>query len=825
MGVVYAAYDPELDRKIAIKLVRAALGNQGRERLLREAQAMARLSHPNVIAVHDVGTVDDEVFIAMELVDGAPLSTVLKEQRPGLEEVLSFFLQAGRGLAAAHAAGIIHRDFKPDNVLIGKDGRVRVLDFGLARAAEAQASEAKVEVTGETEISGRQLLDTPLTRTGAFMGTPAYMAPEQILSKPTDARSDQFSFCVALYEAIYGERPFVGDTVVALAEDALRGDVRPAPRNSPVPARLRNVVLRGLSGSPERRFPSMEALLEALAPREKPRSPAWFVALGVVLLGAGLLGFRFARRQTMTLCRGAESRLAGVWDAQRKAAVHAAFTATGRPFAEDAFHGAERALDAHAAAWAGMHTEACEATRVRGEQSEELLDLRMECLSGRREEMRALVDLFTHADAQVVQKAVGAASSLGGLDGCADAAALRAPVRPPKDPAKRARVDELRKRLAVVKALGEAGKYGDALTIARPLVEEARALGYAPIQAEALFRLGRALRNVGKYQESEEALFEAAAEAMAGRDETVAAPAWRSLIEVVGIDQARAADGHRWALFAEAATGSAESEERARFHTARGGLLSVEQRPEEALVEYRRALAIEEKLAPESPTLAGTLGMIGAAFADEGRPDEALKEERRALAILERTLGPEHPDVAKTLNNIAVALETQGLYDDALAQYRRALEIDERTLGPEHHVVGVLLGNIGDVLVQLHRYDEALAPSRRSLAIVEKAMGPNHPDLGYSLGSIGAALLGLHTADQAIAPLERALAVWAHGGSTPKDVAQVRFDLARASWETGERSRARKLAEAARDEYRQAGPAAAKSVAEVEIWLAHHQAR
>jgi tRNA A-37 threonylcarbamoyl transferase component Bud32 len=273
MGVVYTAYDPELDRKVAVKLLRPEPGaddSEGRARLQREAQAMARLQHPNVIAVHDVGTFEWQVFIAMEFVDGV----TLRRWRDGRawREVLARYLDAGRGLAAAHAAGLVHRDFKPDNVLVGHDGRVRVLDFGLARATEPMSPSLSSDAIdlATTLVSSDRALETPLTRTGAFIGTPAYMAPEQLLrSGASDARTDQFGFCIALYEAIYGERPFAAATVEALAFEVAQGNVRAAPPSSQVPAWLRAALLRGLSVRPDERFPSMDALLDTLSHEER----------------------------------------------------------------------------------------------------------------------------------------------------------------------------------------------------------------------------------------------------------------------------------------------------------------------------------------------------------------------------------------------------------------------------------------------------------------------------------------------------------------------------------------------------------------------------
>src|SRR5215472_13521126 len=305
MGVVYAAYGPELDRKVGVKLLRAETAehrkdSNARERLLREAQAMARLSHPNVIPVYDVGTLGEQVFIAMEFIDGRTLAHWLKEKQRGAREVLDVLIQAGKGLAAAHAAGLVHRDFKPDNVLIGRDGQVKVLDFGIARAVEDLASGAptlpqKLEALGP---STPRVLEAQLTKTGMFLGTPAYMAPEQLLGKATDARTDQFSFCVALYEALYGERPFDASSAEALTEEVTKGEVRPPSKSSRVPSWVRQTLLRGLRPNPNERFPAMDALLRELgrSPRVVRRRVV-LVALTLAMVVLGLAAVAVARLQ------------------------------------------------------------------------------------------------------------------------------------------------------------------------------------------------------------------------------------------------------------------------------------------------------------------------------------------------------------------------------------------------------------------------------------------------------------------------------------------------------------------------------------------------
>ena len=291
MGVVYGAYDPELDRKIALKLLKGselAQEDGARARLLREAKAMARLAHPNVIAVHDVGIFNGQVFLAMEFLGGGTLNSWLGAGRRHWREVLDVFVGAGRGLSAAHAAGLVHRDFKPDNVLLDKDGRPRVVDFGLARdAASAAQDEGNPDAITAGELAASTTHLGTLTRTGTLMGTPAYMAPEQIAGDPIDERTDQFSFCVALYEALYGERPFRGDSLLRLLHNVSEGHLEPMPEDRELPAWIRRAVLRGLKADPAQRWPSMAALIAALLDDPAARDRRRFVAAACVALVIG----------------------------------------------------------------------------------------------------------------------------------------------------------------------------------------------------------------------------------------------------------------------------------------------------------------------------------------------------------------------------------------------------------------------------------------------------------------------------------------------------------------------------------------------------------
>ncbi len=307
LGVVYAAADPELGRRVALKLLKAGPGDLSGEqvRLMREAQAMARVSHPNVVAVFDVGRWEDRVYVAMELVEGTHLRGWLAERPRRVGEIVDAFLAAGRGLQAAHAAGIVHRDFKPENVLVGRDGRVCVTDFGLARAATAgDAEDASAPPSVTPSSQPRTLLDTPLTRADVLIGTPAYMAPEQHLVEHVDARADQFAFAVALYEALHGARPFAGKDYASLRSAVVRGRLEPAS-DSAVPRPLRTIVERALRPAPGDRWPTMEALLHALG-RDRTRLPRRAAALAFAVLavvGTAAIGDWVVRSRLYAVAR------------------------------------------------------------------------------------------------------------------------------------------------------------------------------------------------------------------------------------------------------------------------------------------------------------------------------------------------------------------------------------------------------------------------------------------------------------------------------------------------------------------------------------------
>ncbi|MBL8974710.1 MAG: serine/threonine protein kinase, partial [Myxococcales bacterium] len=433
MGVVYAGYDDGLERKVALKLVRRELLDRPtvRERMQREAQAMACLSNPHVVQVYQVGEHAGGIYVAMEYIDGQTLGAWLRARPRPWQQVLRVVCDAGRGLAAAHRAGLVHRDFKPDNVLVDASDHARVLDFGLvqseasddlARTAEdgPMPADAPAPATTTDRDPARASIhwSVRLTQVGWVIGTPAYMSPEQHHGRSSGPASDQFSFSIALYEALYGLRPFRGDTREAIREQIDRGLVPPPPPDSRVPRWLFKLVARGLANDPAQRWPSLDSMLAALA--HDPRR-AWLRAASVVgLLAAATLGSyaaTVARTPAAERCSAAAHEIAAVWSPNRRAAVARAFVATATPFAADTWERVDQRLTAYASAWASQRAAACEAHSA-GLQSSALLDLRAACLERRKLHMRALIDLLTTADREVVTHAVQAVAALPGVQAC-----------------------------------------------------------------------------------------------------------------------------------------------------------------------------------------------------------------------------------------------------------------------------------------------------------------------------------------------------------------------------------------------------------------------
>ena len=764
MGVVFAAYDDELERKVAIKLLHTTFSGQqqtlGQQRLRREAQAMARLSHPNVAQIYEVGDIGSAVFIAMEFISGCNLREWLRQAERPWRTILDAYMQAGRGLVAAHAAGIIHRDFKPDNVLIGDDGRVRVLDFGLARP-DASASES----LSSTTTSG-VFHSVELTQLGSFVGTPAYMAPEQLLRQPADAQSDQFGFCVALFEALYSYRPFIGADAAELTQNVVHGRLIDPPRDSDVPGWVHQVLLRGLAVAPDERYPDMAALLQALADdpaiARRRRLGVAGIVLAAGLAGGGGYAINELRAEPAPTCSGGEERLVGVWDPASSERVHAALTGAATAYAEYVATQVDARLGSYATAWSAMHRDACE-THQRGEQSDALYDLRMACLDDRRTALGALVEVLAAADASVVEKAVQAADRLPLLGRCADASALLAQVPPPDDPQVARAVEAIEVKLAQAQARYEVGQNDAALRETQPLRSEAEGLGYGPTLAKALRLEGLIQDMLAEYGASEAALLRAATTADGAGDDDGRAAATTDLVRAVGVRYARFDEGLR---MAELARGSISRLPDRRAHEARletrVGEILLQRRDFEAAERHiDRAMQLHAELYGEASTVyatalnaRATLHFLGA------RWPEALKEYQRVAAIYEQAYGPNHPLLGNVLNNIGAVQLSQFDYAAAESTYTRALEIMRAAHGPNHPALAMVYSNLGMIALAQAQFPRAIEELRRALAVSEASLPANHPDIGDALLELGNGYLTAGQHAEAEQTYARALAVY-----------------------------------------------------------------
>lgn len=723
MGVVYDAVDPELDRRVAVKQLLPGAGADAQVRLLREAQALARITHPNVVPVFDVGEHGQTVFLAMERVPGQTLKAWLATPRPW-REVLRVFLDAGRGLAAAHAVNLVHRDFKPSNVLVGNDGRVRVMDFGVAREADLEAPPVAEAPAPRREGETSGVWDEQLTEEGSLVGTLAYLAPEQVDGKTAEARSDQFAFCVALYEAVFRVHPFGMKHRLDLARAAnaaLAGEFSPPAPGARAPRWLRALLRRGLAKVPEQRYPSMDALLAELQ-RHLARRPRWVAVAAGLAIAAGLGGAFLARSSGPPPCTDGGALLLGVWDEGARQAVAAAL-------AQDASR-VEARLDEWSRAWVDARNGSCAATRVRHEASEDVLLRRLACLDRRRQDLTALVGLLRTADAALREDAVDAAWGLEPPGDCLEGELSREGPALPTDEAQRAAISNAYQRLAEAKALREAGRHKQALPRAREGVTAAEGMAWPALQVEALQLLGALLRHTDDAAGAERAFEDSYFRAEAAGLERLAAQSAIHLVFLLSTEGQRFAEAERWLKHARALHAHLEGEAAAdsRLSASTGSLLAAQGRYAEAKKWLEAALARQAARAGEDdPATAAAHNNLGAALARLGEHDEAERHYRSALATYRTVRGSSHPSVATALHNLALLLSYRGHYAAAEKDIREALSIQVPALGEKHKRVATSSQVLAHVLTLEGRCEEAAPLQALALEVLEPAARAPHP--------------------------------------------------------------------------------------------------
>lgn len=811
MGTVVVAYDPDLDRKIALKILHTR-GDRGRSEVLREGRALARLRHPAVVTVHDVGVVDDQVFVAMEYVEGADLRSWLRTPRSG-EAILALLIGAGRGLAAAHDAGLVHFDIKPENLVVDAAGHARVIDFGLARSIDELAPAADSATGG------------PASRTTSRGGTPAYMAPERLAGARGDHRSDQYSYCVTCWEALFGQRP--------------RSASDPPPGKTGVHPRVVAALRRGLDPTPERRFPSMHALVDALAQR-----PArwWLLGLGAVAAtGLALGAYSVGQQTTAPRCTSPWEQVAATWNDERAAAVKAAFTATGVPFAHETWVTAKSALDRYADAWTATHARACEDSQVRGVIPEALYRRRLACLEDRRLHLAALVERFATADPPTVTKALEGVDRLPPLEPCGALKSNDALFA--GDPARFDELLRLRGVFARARAELDTGRPADAEPLLEDLIARARRADNATLLAEVLLAAGAADALASRTDRATERIHEAMTTAIAHDLPVQAADAALELFHMLSDvpDQRRApeyllsiAEGFsrqagdppqlmiKVRLHQGNALGDADRVQEAREHLVRTRMLA-EQHGQRRLaatalanIAYchdnlgdfaSAAAALREVIAelapvlgPMHPSIAKLHLNLGSALIDLDDQEGARREFDRVKTIMKANYPGDHVTLASAHQDAAISYDRSGRYDDSLREYQTALEMYERLDGPDSTDVGVLLCNMSATLRFLGRLDEALPRLERSEKILAATLPPDDCSVLTCDLIRGHVLADLGRTRDALQAMEPLLERFSTSECATETLGELELEIADALWTASgaqEKSRVLELLDAA----------------------------
>ncbi len=654
MGIVYEAHDPDLDRHVAIKVVRdRRAGSAAGVRLIAEAQAMARLAHPHVVAVHEVGTIENQVYVVMELVPGDTLAAWLEQRPRPWREIVAMFVQAGEGLLAAHRAGLIHRDFKPSNVLVDHSGRARVGDFGLARHKDRASTSSPALAEGSPNSN--------------MAGTPAYMAPEQRFGAPIDARADQFAFAVSLYRAL-----------------------EPAHAIGKPSRRVRAAIDRAHSLDPDTRFAGMAELLAELRAGTASRRRKVIAVAGA---GVAIAGFAalLATRPTGNDCDDGASLVDQVWNPYARVAQVGNFLRI-RPAASVASASAAHVVDEWVERWKLGRKAACTIDKPQRE-------LRIGCLDGQLQDLRAQVALWTDADPSVVDHAVRAATQLPQPQACAGTTAG------PIDPA-------LHTKIATLDAMMRSGRTRQAQAGVADML--ALAEGQQPPNprdlASALLTAGRIEREAGKVPAARTHLARAAHEAGRAADDPLL---FDALLEeatiAVDLGHPRDALGLLDAADAVQARGHVDgAAERVALH--RADALGQAGRAKEAIAETMRVLpglearALRDRSARAD--LSTALGQLAAAQIQIDR-EAARTTLVRALAIDESQYGPDHPEVGKTLHDLGAAELQLERYDDARTHLDRALSIFIHAFGERHPMVGATYMTIAHLALLEGHPDDA----------------------------------------------------------------------------------------------------------------------
>lgn len=764
MGVVYEAHDPELDRSVALKLVDVRASDESRRerrrtRFVREAQALAQLTHPNVVTVYDVGASADRVYISMELVQGRTLFEYCAEKGRTVGDVVRAYVAAGEGLAAAHRAGIVHRDFKPQNVLVGEDGRVRVIDFGLARAAldDTSVEEDPVRSSTTTGNGRRSALDLDLTAEGAVMGTPRYMSPEQHRGRPTDARSDQYSFCASLYEGVAGVAPFGGRNGKAIYRAAVKGDWQSPHEDRNMPTWVRRLCERGLALEPRDRFPSMDALLVEL---RRDRAARWrrLGWLALAALPVALIFFAQQWNRPVDRCLAGMAAGVGIFDEAQAAGLESAFVDAAGAYGASAATRVRDMFKSFRSNYRAAFDDACRDTHERYAQSAQMLDARMMCLRREVARRELLISEWLSADREVIDATMPMLPQLADVPACsAEGVSLRAESRP-MDMSTES-YEAFQRRIDEGSALAYVARFREARSVLSPLVHELRDTGARALLASAAFALANVEQELGAYEAASAQVELALNEAGRARASDVEVSSI-ALYAVVA-----KAEGHDDVAAALIKSNLFRFESSPLFVEIRVQVLCLwariqweAGRLDEADKLLSTALSLAENRG-QPLEVARVRAKVGYLRRIQGRYRESLELTRGALPSLRARLGDEHPETLDALTYLAQTEQGLGGYEAAEASYRRVLEIERRRLGPKHMNVALSLSYLAEVNNLMNKRDEAMGYAEEGLAIMQAVLGDAHPYVASSLTLLANLQGAAGRQDAAVEGFERALSI------------------------------------------------------------------
>jgi eukaryotic-like serine/threonine-protein kinase len=803
MGVVYQAFDPVVDRRIAVKLLDLQTFADA-DAVMREAQAMGRVNHAAVVGIYDAGITEAYVYVAMELVQGQTLRQRLAQPPMPARNCYSMFASIAEGLAAAHDAGVVHRDFKPENVLLDGQGVAKVTDFGLARVPAAV-------------IDGAKHSDNNITHA---VGTPAYMAPEQLQGGSADARSDQYSFAVTLYEALKGQRPITATNMPALAT-AMQS---PAIDWTDLSSGAKALLQRALALDPATRFFNMHDVARALRQLAAPRRWPWIIAAVTTSATIAAIVVTLARPRATTTdpCANADADVASAWTAGNAAALTKSYANISLPFAALASDTARHQLEAYAQTLSKGYTAACRATHVQHTQSNELLDRRRQCLDRGTATLQATGNLLANADANIVAHTTEALEQLADVRICDDVATLSDEVPMPNQPAKRSAVSAIRRQLAEAENTLVTTKFADGVALAEIAANNAGATGYRPIEAEALWVLGNLQYFVTETKTAQSTLERAALVAVAGRSRIVEAKIRARLADIFAAAEQAPQSQQQVDLglaLVESVTGSeavksrlistqaaimqkrgdtegalkllkqevvslpqTNLNERSRMLQEIGNLLIKSNRIAEALPMLQQSAdQVRQLYGSDHPAFASCLQSLADAYQDSD-PTKSISLMKQAHDVFAKLLPAQSAELAMVKSNLGGLMVEYDRVDEAMPYLQRANEIEKATLPDGDLSHAITLVSLGKAYFAKGKFSEALAVTETAERSLSQGLQPNDQRVATAQAQHGAILRALHRYAQAIAVLESALAAHVAIATFPDELAAVQFELAQALW-------------------------------------------